>query len=271
MSARAAALAERYGPWAMVTGASDGIGRAFAQQLAAMGVNLVLVARGAERLAALANELQARHGITCRALPVDLSDLGATTQMLDATRDLDIGLLIAAAGFGSGGPFLAADIAGEVQMVNLNCTSVLVQCAHFGQRFAGRGRGGVVLLSSLVAFHGTPWAANYAATKAYVQSLAEGLRSEWGAHGVDVIACAPGPVASGFAARADMRMAQAQAPDVVARSTLAALGRRGTVRPGWLSKLLGWSLGTAPRAVRVRIMGRIMGGMTAHREHARGP
>jgi uncharacterized protein len=125
-----------------------------------------------------------------------------------------------------------------------------------------------VLMSSLLAFHGTPLSANYAATKAYVQSLAEGLRAEWSAHGVDVIASAPGPIDTGFAKRADMRMAQTLPAAVVARQTLAALGRRGTVRPGWLSKLLGWSLATAPRALRVTIMGRIMGGMTAHQRAA---
>lgn len=268
MSAPGGAFVERYGPWAVVTGASDGIGRAFAQQLAAKGLNLVLVARGAERLAALAQQLQAQHGIECRVLPADLSDLKATTRMVESTQDLDVGLLIAAAGFGSGGAFLSARVDVETEMVELNCTSVLLQCWHYGQRFSRRGRGGVVLLSSLLAFHGAPWAANYAATKAYVQSLAEGLRSEWAAHGVDVIACAPGPIATGFQARANMRMAHALAPDIVARQTLIALGRRGTIRPGWLSKLLGWSLATAPRALRVGIMSRIMGGMTAHQERA---
>jgi short-subunit dehydrogenase len=264
MRQQADALAARYGPWAVVTGASDGIGRAFARQLASMGMNLVLVARGAERLAALADELRARHGVACRAVPTDLSDLEATARMIESTRDLDVGLLVAAAGFGSGGPFLAADLRAETEMVDLNCTSVLLQCWHYGHRFSQRGSGGVVLMSSLLAFGGSPLAANYAATKAYVQSLAEGLRSEWAGQGVDVIACAPGPIATGFASRANLRMAQALEPDVVARQTLSALGRRGTVRPGWLSKVLGWSLATAPRAMRVNIMGRIMGGMTAH-------
>lgn len=265
MIAATAGLAGRYGPWAVVTGASDGIGRAFARQLAAEGLNLVLVARRAERLSALADELQARHGIACRTLATDLSDRAAAMRMVESTLDLDVGLLVAAAGFGSGGPLLAADLGSETEMVELNCSAVLLQCWHFGQRFTRRGRGGVVLLSSLLAFHGTPWSANYAATKAYVQSLAEALRVEWAPQGVDVVACAPGPIATGFAQRANLHMALALAPEVVARQTLAALRRGGTVRPGWLSKLLGWSLGTAPRALRVRIIGRIMAGMTAHR------
>jgi short-subunit dehydrogenase len=133
-----------------------------------------------------------------------------------------------------------------------------------GRRFAQRGRGGVVLLSSLVAFQGVPRAASYAATKAFVQSLAEALRIEWKPLGIDVIACAPGPVASGFAQRANMRMNMAATPEQVAQATLKALGRQTTVRPGWLSKLLEWSLAPLPRWGRVRIMSLVMGGMTAH-------
>lgn len=260
------AFARHYGPWAVVTGASEGIGRAFAQRLAELGVNVVLVARRADLLDALAASLRAAHGIECRVVSADLADRDANRSLIDATAELDVGLLVSAAGFGSGGPFLAADVGSETAMVDVNCTAVLVQSWHYGRRFAQRGRGGVVLMSSLVGFQGAPWAANYAATKAYVQSLAEGLRAEWASRGVDVIASAPGPVASGFARRADMRMARAQSPEIVARRTLEALGRRGTIRPGWLSKLLGWSLGTAPRAWRVAIIGRIMSGMTAHQE-----
>lgn len=268
MSDRASAFAQRYGPWAVVTGASEGIGRAFAKELARHSLNVVLVARRAERLQALAQQLHAEYGVECRVVATDLSDLEATHRLVDSTRDLDIGLLVAAAGFGSAGPLLDTELGGQTEMIDLNCTSVLAQCWHFGQRLAKRRRGGVVLMSSLLAFHGAPLAANYAATKAYVQSLAEGLRAEWSAHGVDVIASAPGPIDTGFAKRADMRMAQTLPPEVVAWQTLAALGRRGTVRPGWLSKLLGWSLATAPRALRVAIMGRIMGGMTAHQRAA---
>jgi uncharacterized protein len=263
-----AAFAQRYGPWAVVTGASEGIGRAFAVELAGLGLNLVLVARRAELLHALAQQLKAEHGVESRVAAADLSNLEATHRLAQSTRDLEVGLLVAAAGFGSAGPLLDAELGSQTEMVDLNCTAVLAQCWHFGQRFAERRRGGVVLMSSLLAFHGTPLSANYAATKAYVQSLAEGLRAEWSAQGVDVIASAPGPIATGFAKRADMRMGQALPPSVVARQTLAALGRRGTIRPGWLSKLLGWSLATAPRALRVAIMGRIMGGMTAHQRSA---
>ena len=253
--------AQRYGPWAVVTGASDGIGRALAVEAAAVGLNLVLVARRVAPMDALAAELQRRHAVACRVVPLDLSQPDAMQRLAAATDDLEVGLLVAAAGFGSAGPLLEQDSTDEVDMLAVNCTAVLQQCLHFGARMVQRRRGGVVLLSSVVAFQGTPWSAHYAATKAYVQSLAEGLRVEWAPRGVDVIACAPGPVASGFARRAGMTMGSAASPAAVARQTLASLGRRSTVRPGGLSKLLGWSLATVPRPLRVTLMGRIMGGM----------
>lgn len=261
-------LARRYGPWALVTGASDGIGRAFARHLAAEGLHLVLVARRGVALQALAEELNQAHGVQSRVLALDLAAPDALPQLAEATADLELGLLVAAAGFGSSGPLLEAALDDELGMVDLNCRAVTAQAWHFGRRFAAQRRGGLVLMSSLLAFHGTPRAAHYAATKAYVQSLAEGLRVEWAPLGVEVIASAPGPVRSGFEARADMQMAQALPPEVVARVTMQALGRRTTVRPGWLSKLLGWSLATLPRAGRVRVMTQVMKGMTAHQARA---
>jgi hypothetical protein len=268
MNSTPASPLQRFGPWAVVTGASDGIGRAFAVEAAAAGLNLVLVARRAAPLDALAADLERRHGIRCQVVPLDLASPDAMRRLAAATADLEVGLLVAAAGFGSAGPLIEQRPEQEIGMVAVNCAAVLAQCLHFGTRMVQRQAGGVVLLSSVVAFQGTPWSANYAATKAYVQSLAEGLRLEWARQGVEVIACAPGPVASGFARRAGMTMAQTVAPEVVARQTLATLGRRGTVRPGALSKLLGWGLATAPRVLRVAIMGRVMQGMAAQAGHA---
>lgn len=253
----------QYGPWAIVTGASDGIGRAFAVKLAAHGLHLVLVARRGDRLHALANDLARRHGTQTRVLALDLAEPRALEALQAGSAGLDVGLLVAAAGYGSSGPLVAGDLSTELDQLQVNVGAVLAQCWHFGRLFAARGRGGIVLMSSVVAFQGTPMSANYAATKAYVQSLAEALRHELRPSGVDVIASAPGPVATGFAARAGLQMARAATPEVVASATLSALGRHATVRPGLLAKLLAWSLATAPRALRVVIMGRIMGDMAA--------
>jgi short-subunit dehydrogenase len=122
----------------------------------------------------------------------------------------------------------------------------------------------MILFGSLVGYQGTPRAAAYAATKAYIQTLGEALHVELKSRKVDVLVCAPGPVRSGFAARSRMKLGLADNPETVAEETLRALGRRMTVTPGPVSKLLTGSLKTAPRFVRVRLMGKIMGGMTAH-------
>lgn len=258
---------EHYGPWALVTGASDGIGRAMALEAAERGLDLVLVARRQERLEALVSEIERRYGRKTKVMPTDLADRSAVATLMDAVAGLDIGLVAACAGFGTSGRFLDADPAGELGMLEVNCASVLVMTQVFAKRLAERGRGGIVLMSSLVAYQGVPHAAHYAATKAYIQVLAEGLRAELRASGVDVLASAPGPVASGFANRADMKMGRAEKPETVARQTLEALGRQTTVWPGPLSKLLIGSLATLPRFARIAIMGAIMGGMTRHQSN----
>lgn len=262
--ARRERLRRRYGPWAVVTGASDGIGRDMAVRLAEAGLSLVLVARRRDRLEALASELAARHGTAARVVAADLGTDEGVRAVEEGAAGLDVGLMVAAAGFGTAGSFLAADPAREADMLAVNCRAVLALSHHFGRRFAARGRGGMVLLGSVVGFQGVPHAAHYAATKAYVQSLAEGLHVELAPLGVDVLAAAPGPVNSGFAARAGMRMGAALDPSQVGQATLDALGRRTTVVPGLLSKVLTYSLATLPRFLRVRVMSRVMGGMTRH-------
>jgi short-subunit dehydrogenase len=262
MSSLSANFKQRYGPWVVVTGATSGLGLAIAEQLAAAGLHLVLVARRETELRTLAARLGSSHGIETRVVVADLGQATGLAALETGTLPLDVGLLVAAAGFGTSGPFLDADLADELLLLDVNCRAVLAQCHHFARRLAKRGCGGIILFGSLVGYQGAPCAAHYAASKAYVQSLAEALHVELAPQGVDVLASAPGPVATGFAARARMTMGQADRPETVARATLAALGRKMTVTPGPLSKLLTWSLMTAPRRLRVRIMAGIMSGMT---------
>lgn len=250
-----------YGPAALVTGASEGIGEAFARELARRGYDLVLVARRRERLEGIAAELTAAHGIRASAVPADLGRPEGVDLLIRETAALDIGLLVAAAGFGTSGPLIDQPIDAELNMIDVNCRAVAALTHAFAGRFVARGRGGIVLLSSIVAFQGVPRAANYAATKAFIQSLAEGLRPELKPHHVDVIACAPGPVDSGFAARANMTMGLCDAPAGLPREALDALGRRTTVRAGRLGKLLSASLTGMPRWARVMIMTQVMKGM----------
>lgn len=260
-----------YGPVALVTGASSGIGREIARQLAERGLDLVLVARREPELRDLAAELRDRRGVSVRVLPLDLSrpaDLDTLTTAIAAT---DIGLCVAAAGFGTSGPLLVSSLNREQEMLAVNCAAVLNLSWLFARRLADRGRGGLILLSSIVGFQGAPYAAHYAATKAYVQTLAEALYVELAPHGVDVLAAAPGPVHSGFAEAAGMRMGRALTPEQVARGTLDTLGRRPTALPGLLSRVLKDGLAPLPRRARVRIMGTVMAGMIRHRPSTPDP
>jgi len=258
----------RYGPWAVVTGASSGIGRATALQLGEAGLNLVIVGRRHDLLNDVAAQLSRSSDIETRVVVADLATSSGLEMVEVACKDLDVGLLVAAAGFGTSGPFLEADLRVELEMLDVNCGALVGECLYFGRRFARRGRGGIVLMASLVGFQGVPFSASYAATKAYVQSLAEALYVELRPLGIDVLASAPGPVRSGFEARANMRMSAAIEPDVVARETLQALGRKSAVTPGLFSKILTYPLTPLTRPLRTRIMARVMGDMTKHQREA---
>lgn len=244
--------------WALVTGASDGIGRAFALELAGQGYSCVLVGRSADKLNDVAEQIGENN---CRVVVADFSDSDSARLLFDATSDLTIDLLVAAAGYGTSGEFVMAPLPQELAMIDVNCRAVAELIHLFGQSMIRRRKGGIIVFSSIVAFQGVPQSANYAATKAYIQTLAEGLRPELKPFGVDVLSVAPGPIASGFAARAGLTMGLSQTPEIVARQSLAALGRKTTVRPGWLSKLLIGSLSLLPRWGRTLIMTQIMAGM----------
>lgn len=250
-------LTSRFGPTALITGASDGIGRAFAEALAARGFDLILVARRETVLHDLARDLGARFSVKVQVMAADLSDPSAVPEILTRTAETPVGLLVAAAGFGSIGPFLAQDPATEANMVDLNCRAVVTLTHGMGTRMAQAGRGGIVLFGSVMGFQGAPGSSTYAATKGFVQGFAEALAIELRPQGISVLAVAPGPVATGFAARSGMQMGQAATPEIVARAALATLPKGGTVRPGALAKLLGWSLAIVPRGRRVRLMGLI--------------
>jgi short-subunit dehydrogenase len=254
---------KKYGPWAVITGASSGIGRAIACELAESKFNCVLVGRGVTELDNLASQLTSEHRIDCRVLMMDLAEEAAAETLQHATADLDVGLLVASAGFGTSGPFLENSLEPELEMLNVNCRSLMELSWHFGRRFEKQGRGGIILMSSIVSFQGTPWSAHYSATKAYVQVLAEGLHTELKAKNVDVLAVAPGPTKTGFASRANMKMGAAMEPTEIAPEILRALGRKTTVLPGFFSKLLVYSMLPLPRWAKIAIMGKVMRGMAS--------
>jgi len=257
-------LKSDYGEWAIVTGASSGIGRELATHLAKAGFNLVINSRQLEQLEEMARHLKSMAPIELKMVASDLSEASGVDALIQETQGLNIGLLIASAGYGTSGHFIDSSLQTEINMLRLNCEALLSLTHHYSQQFVGQKRGGIILMSSMVAFQGTPHSANYAATKAYVQTLAEALAIELKPHGVDVLAAAPGPVASGFSQRANLKMSMSMTPAQVGVPILRALGRKTTVLPGFLTKFLVYSLRTVPRSVKVKIMAKVMGGMTQH-------
>ncbi len=144
--------------------------------------------------------------------------------------------MIVSAGYGTSGLFVDGSLHSEINMLKVNCEALLSLTHYFSQQFVQHKRGGIILMSSIVAFQGTPYSSNYAATKAYVQTLAEGLAAELKPFGVDVLAAAPGPVESGFGKRANMKMLMSLKPSQVGVQILKALGCKTTVLPGLLTK-----------------------------------
>ena len=257
-------LKTNFGDWAIVTGASSGIGLELAIQLAQAGFNLVINARNAEKLDQVKRDLSAQHSIQIKTVEADLSKSSGIDKLIHESQGLNIGLLINNAGYGTSGLFVDSSLHEETDMLKVNCEAVLSLTHFFAQKFKQQKRGGIIFLSSLVAFQGVPYAANYAATKAYIQSFAEALAVELKSFGVSVLAAAPGPVESNFGQRANMRMGKGLKPSELGVPILSALGKQTNVIPGLLSKILIYSLRTVPRFAKVKIMQLVMGGFTKH-------
>ncbi len=184
----ALAFKRKYGPWALIAGASHGVGAAFARQLAARGLNCVLVARRQDALDALRLELVAHHGVEVLVVSQDLSHADAASSLLAAVAEREIGLFVYNAG---GDPFLTRFLDTSVEdwssLLRLNASTPMACCHAFGGRMLGRGRGGVILVGSQAALGGIRKLAMYSASKAFAMNLGESLWAEWRDRGVDVL------------------------------------------------------------------------------------
>src|SRR5580700_6156244 len=183
---------KQFGPWALVTGASSGIGKEFAQQIAASGINVVLVARRDALLAELGHAITEEFDVQYRALSMDLSQEGFIAGLADATHDIDIGLVVSNAGTGNSGEFLKLDRQLLQKTLRLNTMAHLDITHHFGAKLAERRRGGIILVGAMGAENGVPYMANDGGAKAYVHSLGEALQYEFKPLGVYVTVLAAG-------------------------------------------------------------------------------
>jgi uncharacterized protein len=232
-------FADRYGPWAVVAGASEGLGAAYACALAERGLNLVLVARRRPLLDALATELAGRFPVDVRRVDGDLSDRGFLEGLAALGSQLEVGLLVYNAAYAPIGEFASVppDDLLRVAAVNIRAPVSLVHGLVAGM--VERGRGGVILMTSLAGNQGSPYIATYAASKAFNRVLAEGLWYELKDKGVDVLACCAGAVRTpGYSGAAAGKDAPGTLdPEEVVAQALRALGHGPVVIPGRVNRI----------------------------------
>jgi short-subunit dehydrogenase len=248
---------ERYGRWALVAGASEGLGAAFAEALARRGHDLLLIARRAEVLETLAATLRAKYPVEVVTAAVDLSSSELATQLAAVTSDREVGVLVCNAASAPLGPFMRQTVAETARAVDVNCRSPLALLHLLLPAMVDRGRGAVVLMSSLTAFQGSPFASVYGATKAFNLALAEGLWAELKPHGVQVIASCAGATRTPNYLKT---MAKGGAPGEleprqVAEETLAQLANGPLVIPGTFNRFASFLMRRLlPRRVTVNLM-----------------
>jgi uncharacterized protein len=250
---------DTFGPWALVTGASSGIGEAFARELARRGFHVVLAARRGDVLSGLAAELQQTHGTTCRVAPIDLAEPAFMHALQDFTGDLDVGLLVSNAGSAAAKPFVLWDTDALEHDVAVNTLAHVRLAHHFARRFVQRGRGGLLLVASIAGRQAVPNLATYAASKSFVTVLGESLHHELRHHGVSATVLVAGPTdtpmrtAMGFG-RSRLRP---MSPARCAAEGLRALAHGLPVYiPGWRTRLI---LTLIPRRLITRALGRLTG------------
>ena len=253
------------GKWALVTGASAGIGKAFAEELAAGGTNLVLTARRRERLDELAQQLGAAHKIRAEIFVADLAEQSAPEKMFQFTREkgIEVELLINNAGFGGYGEFHTEDMQRQLDMVQVNCGAVVHLTRLYLPEMVARRRGDVLIVASTASFQGVPYISTYAATKAFDLLFAEGLAEEMKPYGIRVCALCPGSTKSEFHQVArqthlSSSMKNQETAEKVARTGLRALAAgKSYVISGFGNYLGAHAQRLVPRRLVTRMLARM--------------
>jgi uncharacterized protein len=254
----------QYGKWAVIAGASEGLGAAYAEALAARGLDLILVARRSQLMDSLSSMLSQKYKVNVRCVVLDLSAADAAEQFLSATKGLDIGLLVYNAAFSAIGPFVERPVEDHVREAQTNMLTPLKLVHFLADKMLACGRGGILLMSSLSAYQGSAYISTYAATKAFNIVLAEGLWEEWRERGVDVLVCVSGAIKTpNYLASepertgglGDMSMTSEQ----VVKEALQALGKSPYVIPGRMNRVSSFVMRhLLPRKVSIQLMGRIL-------------
>ncbi|MDP5169434.1 MAG: SDR family oxidoreductase [Bacteroidia bacterium] len=251
---------DKYGPRALITGASSGIGEVFARHLAAKGLHLMLVARREDRLQTLAAELAAKHAIDVVIFPADLSLRPELDRVIAKANELnDIGLLVNNAGISVDGYFLKRDLKHHERLLHVNVQAPMILAHQIGQQMLARKRGGIIMVSSVSAFFPVPFVSQYAASKSYLLSLGEAIQHEMKSRNVDVQVLCPGFTRSEMTAELEGKFSMME-PDFIVKRSLDKLGKRTTVVPGLLYGFSARILPRLiPRSIMVKMTGKMMG------------
>lgn len=250
------AFRARYGPWALVAGASVGLGAAFARQLAERGLHLVLIDCRATELHQLAAELRERHGVMVRTVVLDLARADLLEVLRPQLGDSEVGLLIYNAAAVRIGRFYSFAMEDVLRTVDVNCRAPAMLAHELGRGMMTRSRGGIILMSSVAGMQGASLIAAYAATKAFNLALAEGLWAELRQRGVDVMACRAGPTRTpAFEASQPRHPMPLMEPEQVVREALEALGSGPSMVPGWANRVSSFVLGhLMPRRLAIQML-----------------
>lgn len=258
----------------LITGASGGIGEAFARRLAAEKHDLVLVARSEDKLQTIARELSEKYGITANVISVDLTEPEADRRVFEGTEKLglEIDVLINNAGFGSMGDFAGLDLTRELQMIDLNIGSLVGLTHRYLEGMRSRRRGTIINVSSAAGFQPIPFMATYAATKAFVTSFSEALAEENRPYGVQILALCPGSTETNFHASAGMDRAMGfkgqETAEQVVETAMRTIGSgRAKVISGWTNWLVASGVNFLPNSLLTRVMAR---GMRSRFQSERG-
>jgi len=254
-------LQHKYGPWALVTGASSGIGAEFARQLAAGGLNLILVARREAPMRALQSELSARHGVEIELLVLDLGAADAALQLCAGLGGRDIGLVVSNAGFGLKGGFNQHTPAALEAMLNVNARTPLLLLHTLLPALRRRATAGIIVTGSIEGETAFPWSSAYAATKAFVHNFALSLYGELADSGVDLLLLEPGSTdteAAGLQGISRENLVGLMSPAQVVAQALARLGKTPVLIPGLHNRVFIGLLRLLPRRVAIALAGKGM-------------
>jgi uncharacterized protein len=255
---------EKYGEWALVTGASAGIGLEFAKALAREGLSIVLTARREHRLNALAGDLKEKYGIDTRVVIADLAANDGVDRLADAVADLPIAFLVNNAGFGYAGRFDKLATERLRSMVVVNCVVPVVLTSRILPGMIDRGRGAVIVVGSVAGRQPLPLHAVYSATKGFDQLFGEGLWGELRGTGIDVLVLEPGPTKTEFQGVAGEAVGEdhGEPPENVVRVAFDALGKQPSVISGWFNWVRANAVRIVPRSTAVIIAKRVIQGQT---------